>query len=66
MLGGPSREELADIPAWTRHTLRVKRGQYNDVYISGLGWIQVNSDSGALLDIYAPKGIKVILRDSMI
>ncbi|HIW34961.1 MAG TPA: ribosome biogenesis GTPase YqeH [Candidatus Paenibacillus intestinavium] len=66
LLGGPSREELADIPAWTRHTLRVKRGQYNDVYISGLGWIQVNSDSGALLDIYAPKGIKVILRDSMI
>jgi len=66
LLGGPSREELADIPAWTRHSLRVKRGQYNDVYISGLGWIQVNSDSGALLDIYAPKGIKVILRDSMI
>lgn len=66
LLGGPSKEELADIPAWTRHSLRVKRGSYNDIYISGLGWIQVNSDSGALLDVYAPKGIKVILRDSMI
>lgn len=66
LLGGPSREELEEIPGWTRHSLRVKRGSFNDIYISGLGWIQVNSDSGALLDVYAPKGIKVILRDSMI
>ena len=66
LLGGPSKDELESIPAWTRHSLRVKRGQFQDVYISGLGWIQVNSDSGALLEIYAPKGIKVLLRDSMI
>lgn len=66
LLGGPSREELETIPSWTRHSLRVKKGTQVDVYISGLGWIQVNSDAGALLDIYAPKGIKVLLRDSMI
>lgn len=66
LLGGPSREEMSELPSWTRHSLRVKRGAYNDIYISGLGWIQVNSDSGALLEIYAPKGIKVLLRDSMI
>lgn len=66
LLGGPSKEDLETIPSWTRHSLRVKKGAQQDVYISGLGWIQVNSDAGALIDIYAPKGIKVLLRDSMI
>ncbi|WP_341281993.1 ribosome biogenesis GTPase YqeH [Paenibacillus sp. FSL H8-0537] len=66
LLGGPSREELAEMPAWTRHSLRVPRGARKDVFISGLGWIQVNGDAGALLDLYAPKGIKVLLRDSLI
>lgn len=66
LLGGPSKAELADMPAWTRHSFRVKRGQFQDIYISGVGWIQINSDAGALLDVYAPKGIKVILRESMI
>lgn len=66
LLGGPSKEQLADIPSWTRHSLRVKRGSNSDIYVSGLGWVQVNSDSGALIDVYAPKGIKVIQRPSMI
>lgn len=66
LLGGPSRADLADMPTWTRHSFRVKHGQFQDVYISGVGWIQINSDAGALLDVYAPKGIKVIIRDSMI
>ncbi|MFX3635708.1 MAG: ribosome biogenesis GTPase YqeH [Candidatus Pristimantibacillus sp.] len=66
LLGGPSREELEEMPAWTRHSLRVPRGANKDVFISGLGWIQVNGTAGAILDVYAPKGIKVILRDSLI
>ncbi len=44
----------------------MKRGVNKDVFISGLGWIQVNGTGGALIDIYAPKGVKVMLRDSMI
>jgi len=66
LLGGPTLEELEEIPGWTRHTIRIKRGSFSDIYISGLGWIQVNRDSGALVDVYAPKGIKVLQRDSMI
>lgn len=66
LLGGPSKEQLEELPEWTRHSIRIKRGSFNDVYISGLGWIQVNSDRGALIDLYAPKGIKVVARDSMI
>lgn len=66
LLGAPSREELASIPEWTRHSLRVKQGEKQDVFIAGLGWIQVSGMRGALIDIYAPKGVKVMLRDSMI
>ncbi len=66
LLGGPTLEELENIPAWTRHSLRIKRGMKQDVFISGLGWIQVNAASGALIDVYAPKGVKVMLRDSLI
>jgi hypothetical protein len=66
LLGAPTRDELASIPEWTRHSLRVKQGTKQDVFISGLGWIQANGMRGALIDIYAPKGVKVMLRDSMI
>ncbi|MBH5317024.1 ribosome biogenesis GTPase YqeH [Paenibacillus sp. GSMTC-2017] len=66
LLGGPSVAELTEIPEWTRHSLRVKQGLKQDVFIAGLGWIQVNGMYGALIDVYAPKGVKVMLRDSMI
>ena len=66
LLGAPTLEELESIPDWTRHSLRVKRGMKQDVFISGLGWIQVNGTSGATLDVYAPKGVKVLLREAMI
>ncbi|MEK3882589.1 ribosome biogenesis GTPase YqeH [Paenibacillus sp. PL2-23] len=66
LLGAPTLDELADIPAWTRHSLRIRQGEKQDVFVSGLGWIQVNGMRGALVDVYAPKGVKVLLRDSMI
>lgn len=66
LLGAPTIEELALIPEWTRHSLRVRLGEKQDVFISGLGWIQANGMRGALLDVYAPKGVKVLLRESMI
>lgn len=66
LLGAPTRDELASVPDWTRHSLRVKQGSKQDVFISGLGWIQANGMRGALIDIYAPKGVKVLLRESMI
>ncbi|MCM3626572.1 ribosome biogenesis GTPase YqeH [Paenibacillus glycanilyticus] len=66
LLGAPSREELDEMPAWTRHSIRVPRGAKKDIFLSGLGWIQANGTSGAIVDIYAPKGIKVLLRDSLV
>ncbi|MHA7963874.1 ribosome biogenesis GTPase YqeH [Paenibacillus sp. CAU 1782] len=66
LLGAPSREELASIPEWTRHSLRVRSGEKQDIFVAGLGWIQASGQCGAQLDIYAPKGVKVLLRPSMI
>lgn len=66
LLGGPSREELESIPEWSRHSLRIKSGERQDIFVAGLGWIQANGVTGALVDVYAPKGVKVLLRPSMI
>jgi ribosome biogenesis GTPase YqeH len=66
MLVPPSGEHLPMLPKWTRHSLRVPSGAEVDIAISGLGWIRVNSNQGALIDVHAPKGIRVIMRDAMI
>lgn len=66
LLAPPSREQLEDIPAWTRHRLNIRRGTDTDIFISGLGWIHVNGASGALIDIHAPRGIRVLTRDALI
>jgi ribosome biogenesis GTPase YqeH len=66
LLAPPTLQELEEIPPWTRHSLRLPPGKTSDVFISGLGWIQANGLSGALVDVYAPKGIKVIVRDSLV
>ncbi|MBP3966145.1 ribosome biogenesis GTPase YqeH [Paenibacillus lignilyticus] len=66
MLAPPSKEQLAEMPAWTRHRMTIKRGTDTDVFISGLGWIHINGSSGALIDVFAPKGIRVLQRDALI
>ncbi|MFD0715038.1 ribosome biogenesis GTPase YqeH [Paenibacillus sp. GCM10027626] len=66
LLAPPNREQLAELPEWTRHRLTVRRGDEVDVFISGLGWIHVNGQTGALIDVHAPKGVRVLLRDALI
>jgi ribosome biogenesis GTPase YqeH len=66
MLTPPSADRLEELPAWVKHSLRVGKGKQMDVMISGLGWIKVNADTGATLDVHAPKGVKVLLRESII
>lgn len=66
LLSPPSREALDDMPPWTRHSLRLPKHAELDIFVSGMGWIQANGKTGALVDIYAPKGVKVLLRDSML
>lgn len=66
LLAPPKREDLESLPPWTRHRLRIPKGARLDIFISGLGWIKANGMSGALVDVFAPRGVKVMLRDSMI
>lgn len=66
LLSPPTREDAAEMAEWTRHEFRIKRGSQSDVFISGLGWIKVNGDIGALVAVHAPKGIRVQIRPSLI
>lgn len=66
MLSPPDASEIDALPAWSRHRLRIPAGKPQDVFISGLGWIQANGTAGATVDVYAPKGVKVMLRDCVL
>lgn len=66
MLAPPNANNIDSLPPWTRHRLRIAPGERMDVAVSGLGWIRVNAESGAVIDLFAPKGIKVLLRHAMI
>lgn len=66
LLTPPVKEDLDALPAWTKHAIRIPSGVQQDISISGLGWVKVNSTAGAELVIHAPKGVKVAVRDSLI
>ncbi|RED65668.1 ribosome biogenesis GTPase YqeH [Cohnella lupini] len=66
MLSPPSTEDLDTFPTWTRHRLRIAPNSNQDIFISGLGWIQANGKQGATVDVHAPRGIRVLLRESIL
>ncbi|MBU5672327.1 ribosome biogenesis GTPase YqeH [Paenibacillus brevis] len=66
LLSPPDRSSLEKLPEWTRHDFRIPKGRHSDLFISGLGWIKVNNDSGAVLAVHVPKGVKVLERPSLI
>ncbi|MXO81171.1 ribosome biogenesis GTPase YqeH, partial [Paenibacillus sp. OT2-17] len=66
LLSPPTRNQLAEMPEWTRHEFRVPRKSPSDIYISGLGWIRVNSENGALVAVHARRGVRVLLRPALI
>ncbi|MDF2814312.1 MAG: GTPase [Paenibacillus sp.] len=66
LLAPPSQEDIDKLPPFTKHAIRIPKGGEKDVLISGLGWIKVNGTTGADLMIHAPKGVKVVMRDSLV
>lgn len=66
ILSPPNVENLPKLPEWTRHEIRIKQGSRSDVFISGLGWVKINSDQGATVAVHAPRGVKVLTRPSLI
>ncbi|MGG1573551.1 ribosome biogenesis GTPase YqeH [Fictibacillus sp. NRS-1165] len=62
LLSPPSDPE--NLPPLRRHEFKIKE-QDTDVVFSGLGWITVK-EPGALIAAYAPEGVAVTLRPSLI
>ncbi|MDQ0216720.1 ribosome biogenesis GTPase YqeH [Oikeobacillus pervagus] len=64
MLAPPRREQLAEFPSLVRHEFSIKEGK-TDIVFSGLGWVTIN-EPGAILAAFAPKGVSVFIRKSLI
>lgn len=66
MLSPPAADIMDELPQWQRHEFRIPRGSRSDIFISGLGWIKVNSTDGAVIAVHVPRGVKVMTRPSLI
>jgi len=66
MLVPPTGDDVEKLPKLTKHAFTIPSGKRQDISISGLGWIQINGTSGAEVVVHAPKGVKVVVRDSLI
>lgn len=66
MLQPPDREGIKRLPPLFRHSFKVPEGASMDISVSGLGWIDLNGRTGARVDVWAPKGTKVVLRESVL
>ncbi|WP_079479593.1 ribosome biogenesis GTPase YqeH [Halobacillus salinus] len=64
MLSPPGEETLDLLPPLEGHTFKIKENK-TDLVFSGLGWVTI-PEGGITVTAYAPKGVKVSLRDSLI
>lgn len=65
ILSPPHGENSKLLPPFHRHSFKINKGEKKDIVISGLGWVTVG-DVGAIIDVYAPKGVAVVLRNALI
>lgn len=63
MLSPPSEKSIENMPPLVRHEFSMKN-EKTDIVISGLGWITIQKH--AVVAVYAPKGVDVVLRPSLI
>ncbi|GIN20066.1 hypothetical protein J1TS3_12000 [Siminovitchia fordii] len=64
MLKPPGKGELEAFPKLVRHEFKLKDNKM-DIVFSGLGWVTLK-EQGAHVAAYAPKGVSVLLRPSLI
>jgi len=65
LLSPPFAEEATSLPPLVKHSFRVRLDKKKDIVISGLGWITIDGED-TNVDVYAPKGIGIHLRDALI
>lgn len=64
MLQPPRKDDLDQFPELVRHEFNIKEGEV-DIVFSGLGWVTIN-EPGAKIAAHIPKGVSVIIRNSLI
>ncbi|WP_419095353.1 ribosome biogenesis GTPase YqeH [Aeribacillus kexueae] len=64
MLTPPRKEQLEQFPELVPHTFTIKEKK-TDIVFSGLGWVTINEPNVRIV-AYAPKGVYVTLRPSLI
>ncbi|HJV44384.1 MAG TPA: ribosome biogenesis GTPase YqeH [Bacillota bacterium] len=65
MLAPPTGEAAQLLPPLKKHSFKIDGGIKKDIVISGLGWITIGP-ANAWVDVYAPKGVSVTIRNSLI
>jgi 30S ribosome assembly GTPase len=58
-------EDPSVLPPWRKQRFHIPGGGKQDLVIAGLGWIAVGKDA-AEIEVWAPEGIQVELRPSVI
>ncbi|MBD1382069.1 ribosome biogenesis GTPase YqeH [Metabacillus arenae] len=64
LLQPPRRDQVDDFPELVRHEFMIKDGK-TDIVFSGLGWVTAN-DANKKIVAYAPRGVNITLRRSLI
>lgn len=64
LLAPPSAEFIDQLPKLVRHEFSIKE-EKTDIVISGLGWITIQ-DPNVVIAAYAPEGVQVTVRPSLI
>lgn len=64
LLAPPTAEFIDQLPRLVRHEFSIKEGK-TDIVFSGLGWITVQ-DPNVVIAAYAPEGVEVQVRPSLI
>lgn len=65
LLNPPSIEEVEKFPKMSKHSFKIPADKKYDIVISGLGWVSIIGEA-TYVDVYAPKGIGVHLREALI
>ncbi|MFC4183678.1 ribosome biogenesis GTPase YqeH [Saccharococcus thermophilus] len=64
LLSPPNRHYAEQFPPLEAHTFTIKERK-TDIVFSGLGWVTCN-EPGAQVTAYAPKGVDILIRKSLI
>ncbi|WP_411953501.1 ribosome biogenesis GTPase YqeH [Alkalibacillus sp. S2W] len=65
LLSPPSDETLDEMPPLEPQTLQLNGNHKQDIVFSGLGWVTVPKGQTSVT-AYAPKGVRIIVRDAII